>query len=216
MSEYIRAGRAFLPPTALDGLGRFSWRDTTCGGSGDAVPLGAGEVACVTRSDLARARSRGCVAIGTAATRGCAGGGTFHCCPEREQVRGLQQAIAAADCAAEDHTIDGLWGPKTAEGARCFVEREGWEAASSRFPVLRGLVEAPAATPPRTQPPITGQVRHIISQPYGEGAATWTYVAVGAATLVLGFAVAQMWLRRKDEDEEPEREFGRTSLAGSY
>jgi len=201
----------------VSGFGGFTWQTTTCGGEGDATGIGAGELACVTASDERKATSRGCVPTSRDGARGCASGGSLYCCPERGSVRVLQQAIAASGCAVSGHTIDGLWGPKTAQGAYCQIEREGgYAAAVDRFPVLRGLVDAPErqAEGESALGPITGTVRNIVEQPYGSGAPTWTYVAVGAATLVLGFAVSQMLRKREEEREELEREF-RPSLAGA-
>lgn len=188
MYEYIKS---------WGGLGAFDWSQQSCvGGSG--VTLGAGEKACVSQSDQSRAVSRGCTPI-TPPSGNCDSAATEYCCPERSKVRELQQAIVAAGCNLPQYGVDGLWGSETARGVQCLIDRDGWSAVSSRFNVVQGLVQPPSNSGGAQEPRVVGSTRLITQQSY-DGLGTWGYVGIGAAMLVLGFAVAQMM--KKDEGEE--------------
>jgi len=179
----------------------------------------------VPPSEAARAASRGCASTQVGGTGSCVGGGSFYCCPERAQVRELQQSIVSSGCALPQYGVDGLWGPETAHGVQCMISRDGWQAISGRFSVIQGLVQPPAGASQESSQgvsigPITGSVRNIVSQPGGSGLGAWGYIGIGAALLVLGFAVAQMVKKDEPEaeldEEEDEFEYGRPSFAGSY
>jgi len=208
MYEYMRT---------RGGLGAFEWSQQSCSG-GSGVTLGAGEKACVSPSDQSRAVSRGCTPT-TPPSGQCGGTATEYCCPERSKVRELQQAIVAAGCDLPQYGVDGLWGSETARGAQCLIERDGWEAVSSRFNVVQGLVQPPSNGDGVQNSRIVGSTRLITQQSY-DGLGVWGYVGVGAAMLVLGFAIAQM-VKKDDSDEEEdfafedERMTWRPSMAGA-
>ena len=208
MYEYIKS---------WGGLGAFEWSQQSCTG-GSGVTLGAGERACVSASDLPRATSRGCAAMpdDMSCSRSAP---SAYCCPERSKVRELQQAIIDAGCNLPQYGVDGLWGSETAQGAQCLVNRDGWDAVSSRFNVVQGLVQPPSSGGGSQTPRLVGSTRLITQHSY-DGLGAWGYVGVGAAMLVLGFAVAQMMKKDEGEEEEDlvfedERMSWRPSMAGA-
>lgn len=208
MYEYMRA---------RGGLGEFEWLQQSCSG-GSGVTLGAGEKACVPASDLSRATTRGCVAMPDDMSCSRSAPSAF-CCPERSKVRELQQAIVSAGCQLPRFGVDGLWGSETAQGVQCLIERDGWDAVSSRFNVVQGLVQPPSNGGLPQTSRIVGSTRLITQQPSGEGLGVWGYLGVGAAALIFGFAVSQMIKKGEDEEEdlvfEDERMTWRPSMAGA-
>ena len=197
----------------------FNWRSQGCSG-GNGVTLGAGEVACVPSNERSRATSRGCTPTDVAGTGQCSGGGAFYCCPERLKVRELQQAIIDADCQLPQYGVDGLWGSETAQGVQCLVARDGWQAISSRFQVVQGLITPPGSGATAQTPRLDGSTRLIRSEPIGEGLGACGYVGLGAATLILGFAIVQMLKKDGPEEElefdDDEKVYGRPRLSGAY
>ena len=213
MYEYSR--RSGFGALAAD---PFNWRSQSCSG-GNGVMLGAGEVACVPANERNRAASRGCVSTEVGDTSQCSGGGLFFCCPERSKVRELQQAIISAGCSLPQYGADGLWGSETVRGVQCLVGQDGWQAILSRYQVVQGLIDPPengGASPSL----LTGSTRLVRSEPIGEGTGFLGYVGVGAAALVLGFAISQMMKKDESKDnqelEEEKLVFGRPRMSGAY
>jgi len=208
MYEYIKKRGA---------LGAFEWSGQNCSG-GRGVTLGAGEKACVSPNDQSRAVSRGCTPTDTPSGQ-CGRGATEYCCPERSKVREQQQAIVAAGCQLPRYGADGLWGGETAQGAQCLIERDGWDAVSSRFNVVQELVQPPSNGGSTQGSSLVGSTRLITQHSYG-GLGGWGYVGFGAAMLVLGFAIAQMMKKDSGKEEEDlvfevERMTWRPSMAGA-
>lgn len=198
----------------------FSWRNRSCSGGG-GVMLGEAEVACVPPDARGRATSRGCVPTQVDGTGSCSGGGSFYCCPDRGKLRELQQEIVSSGCSLPQYGVDGLWGTETAHGVQCMIDRDGWQAVSGRFQVIQGLVQPPAEDDsPAVIGDLVGSTRLIRRESYG-GLGMWGYIGLGAAALVLGFAIAQVIKKDEPEEEELDEEefefgYGRPSMAGSY
>jgi len=72
-------------------------------------------------------------------------------------VTNIQQQVVNAGCSVGSTGIDGIWGPNTAAGVRCYAQKMGWDTAQQQFGQYATMARGGTTTTTTTTPAVASQ-----------------------------------------------------------